>query len=284
MLFPNSIRDYVGQGHLARGVDRILLIFLVITNLALPCSAAKETLQTDHPWEREIPREKINFITPKEIEAKQDQWELPLILDVREPQFWFEEHIPGAIQFPYETLILNWEDLPRDKNRQIIVYCTGPGCPYALQAAQLLVWHGYTNVKELKDGVEGWKKEGFYTARINPPDWETHIPDRAVKLISASDLKKKIDNKENFLLLDTQSEQVYRQGHIATAISFPTHRIGKEWSILSKDQEIVVYCGGQGCALSRRAAKILIWHGFQKVYELDDGTHAWEAVGLPLEK
>lgn len=260
------------------------LIFLVITHLALPCSAAKAPPQADRPWEREVPREKISFITPKEIEAKYEQWEPPLILDVREPQFWFEEHIPGAIQFPYEALVLNWEDLPKDKSRQIIVYCTSPGCPSALQAAQLLVWQGYTNVKELKDGVEGWKKAGFYTARINSPDWETHIPDHAVKLISVLDLKKKIDNKENFLLLDTRSKQGYRQGHIATAISFPTHRIAKEWSTLSKDQEIIVYCGGQGCALSRRAVKILLWHGFISVYELDDGTHAWQAAGFPLEK
>ncbi len=263
---------------------RAVLISVAVTLWALPYSTAMTTQQTDRPWEREVSREKITFITPKEIEAKRDQWESLVILDVREPRFWFEEHIPGAIQFPYETLVLNWKDLPKDKNRQIIVYCAEPGCPSALQAAQLLIWHGYTNVKVLQDGVEGWKKDGFYTAKVNSPDWETHIPDQAVKLISAFDLSKKIDNKENFILLDTRSEQVYRQGHIPTAVSFPTHRIAKEWSLLSKDQEIIVYCGGQGCALSHRAAKILLWHGFTNVYELDEGTHAWQAAGFPFEK
>lgn len=79
-----------------------------------------------------------------------------IILDVRTEEEYAEEHIPGAICIPNETIgSEEIEELP-DKNQLILVYCRSGN--RSKQASQKLADMGYTNVVEF-GGIIYWTGE-----------------------------------------------------------------------------------------------------------------------------
>jgi rhodanese-related sulfurtransferase len=65
-----------------------------------------------------------------------------------------------------------------------------------------------------------------------------------LKTIDREELKRKIDRKEQFFLVETLAEEKYRQAHLPGALNLPPDRI-KELaaSILpDKDSLVIVYC------------------------------------------
>jgi phage shock protein E len=60
--------------------------------------------------------------------------------------------------------------LPRDKNAELVVYCRSG--PMSRVAAQALVRLGYTNVRELRGGLNAWTAAG-YTLINRPPGTES---------------------------------------------------------------------------------------------------------------
>jgi len=49
--------------------------------------------------------------------------EEPLLIDVRTPQEYAGGHIKGAVNIPYDQLEARSDELPEEKNREIVVYC-----------------------------------------------------------------------------------------------------------------------------------------------------------------
>src|ERR1700682_6318362 len=82
-----------------------------------------------------------------------------VLLDVRSPQAFRTEHVPGAINLPYGAMDeRTLASYPRDT--LFVVYCNGPHCNGADRAAVRLARLG-RKVKKMVGGVEGWKDEGF---------------------------------------------------------------------------------------------------------------------------
>ena len=79
-----------------------------------------------------------------------------IILDVRTAAEFNEEHIPGAINIPNETIGTDAiPELP-DKDQLILVYCRSGN--RSKQASEKLVKLGYTNVVEF-GGIIDWPGE-----------------------------------------------------------------------------------------------------------------------------
>jgi hypothetical protein len=66
-----------------------------------------------------------------------------------------------------------------------------------------------------------------------------------VEPISRGDLKAKIDQRDDFLLVETLSEEQYRHTHLPGAINLPPDRVRELAPELLPDKEadVVVYCG-----------------------------------------
>ncbi len=82
-----------------------------------------------------------------------------VVIDARTPETYARGHVPGAVNMPHRTIdSTTTASLPRDK--VFVTYCDGVFCNASTKAAAKLTALGF-KVKEMLDGMEGWRKEGY---------------------------------------------------------------------------------------------------------------------------
>lgn len=85
------------------------------------------------------------------------------LIDVRPVEEYEAGHLPGAVSVPI-TELKGWvRKAPRRK--QVIAYCRGPYCVYALHAVAELRKRGFSATR-LEDGVVEWRQAGLPIERI----------------------------------------------------------------------------------------------------------------------
>jgi len=84
------------------------------------------------------------------------------LLDLRPAEEFAISHLPGAQSMPLDELEQRIEDLPRDQ--QIVAYCRGPYCVFAVEAVKVLRQRGFEAVR-LEDGVAEWSARGLEVVR-----------------------------------------------------------------------------------------------------------------------
>lgn len=84
-----------------------------------------------------------------------------MVIDVRgQSQFGFR-HLPGAVMIPLESLRTGIPtSLTSIKTKSIVIYCN-EGRAHGPEATHLLQQAGFTNVVNLKSGIEGWSSAGL---------------------------------------------------------------------------------------------------------------------------
>lgn len=89
-----------------------------------------------------------------------------LLIDVREPGEYKNEHIPGALSVPLSKL--QPEQIPTAVNQTIVLSCQSG--KRSNMAAQKLVEAGLPNFLQLEGGLNAWKEAGYETeASSNAP-------------------------------------------------------------------------------------------------------------------
>ncbi len=91
--------------------------------------------------------------------------------------------------------------------------------------------------------------------------------------ILPKDLKKKIDSKEDFILLDVRNSDEYEIAKIKGSKLIPLNELENKFNELSKDKEIIVYCH-RGIR-SQRAVEFLKEKGYKNVKSLVGGIDVW---------
>jgi len=97
--------------------------------------------------------------------------------------------------------------------------------------------------------------------------------DAASGEMTVVELKKKLDRKDNFLLLDVRNLNEYQICQIPGNVLIPLPELGNRLGELPRDKEIVVHCkmGGR----SAKAVELLKQQGFTNVVNLQGGILAW---------
>lgn len=89
------------------------------------------------------------------------------------------------------------------------------------------------------------------------------------------------------VFLDARSDEIFSQGHIAGAKNLPwvefEARSGEILADIPKDAEIITYCDGESCSLSKELALALLGNGYTRVRVLVNGWALWQQAGLPAE-
>ena len=83
------------------------------------------------------------------------------VLDVRPPDEYAAAHIPGAISMPFGEIEQRLDELPSDG--EIVAYCRGPYCIYAVRAVETLRRLGF-RARRLEDGIPDWTLRGLPVA------------------------------------------------------------------------------------------------------------------------
>jgi rhodanese-related sulfurtransferase/DNA-binding transcriptional ArsR family regulator len=83
------------------------------------------------------------------------------VIDVRPRDEYASGHIPGARSIPLTELRRRMRELP--KRREIIAYCRGPYCVFALEAVTMLRRGGF-RARRSEDGWPAWQDAGHRVA------------------------------------------------------------------------------------------------------------------------
>ena len=82
-----------------------------------------------------------------------------VVLDARTPDSYGRGHVPGAVNLPYRKIDASTTAFIT-KDNVVVTYCDGVFCNASSKAAARLAALGF-RVKEMLDGMDGWKREGY---------------------------------------------------------------------------------------------------------------------------
>ncbi len=88
------------------------------------------------------------------------------LVDVRQPDEYMKQHLPGALLIPLKELIADKAVL--DKEKPILVYCKKG--VRSLAASQWLISQGFKDVQNIEGGIDEWmggKASGHYMQNLN---------------------------------------------------------------------------------------------------------------------
>jgi len=116
----------------------------------------------------------------------------------------------------------------------------------------------------------------------------TAMPAAAAELpqIAAAEVKKMIEARgTDFLVVDVQPKEVYDEGHVKGAVSFPWETELKGSGNLPKDKTLILYCD---CAHEEdsidTATQLMEKFGYKNVKLLEGGWSKWQQLGYPVDK
>lgn len=103
--------------------------------------------------------------------------------------------------------------------------------------------------------------------------------------ISREILWQKIENGDDFVLVDALSPISFAMSHLPGAINLTPGWVDDRARrrIPDLDTEVVVYCESSTCDSSVTVANRLIELGYRNVRHYSDGKRDWTDAGLPLE-
>ena len=171
-------------------------------------------------------------------------------------------HLPAAINIPdpqFDNLV---DKLPADKSTLLIFYCGGLECPLSHNSAFKAEKLGYTQIKVYPAGMPDWKEKGGMIS------------------VSAAHIKKLIDDKASYLLIDARPKRVADKGMIPTAVNISDTDFDKQVDKLPADKTtaLIYYCGGLECVLSDKSAEKAKKLGYTNVFTYPEGYPEWEKL------
>jgi rhodanese-related sulfurtransferase len=100
------------------------------------------------------------FISAQDLKKLIDEKSKDIVIvDTAAALIFEEEHIPGAVNFPYAPTLPQPITLPR--NKTLVIYCACNAEEESIDTAKKLTEYGYQNLKVLKGGWFGWLDLGY---------------------------------------------------------------------------------------------------------------------------
>ena len=228
----------------------------------------------------------VPSVTPRQIRTALLLRDEIALLDVRHEAAFATGHPLFAANMAADRITLEAEArLPR-KDVPIVLYDDGEGL--VAMAADRLTALGYSNVRQLEGGLQGWKQAGFelfqdvnsYAKAFGElVEHRRHTPSLAAEEVSAL-----IANGANIQILDVRRFDEYATMNIPGSISVPGAELVLRAGRAAPDSEttIIVNCAGRTRSII--GTQSLINAGVtNKVRALRNGTIGWTLAKQNLE-
>jgi molybdopterin/thiamine biosynthesis adenylyltransferase/rhodanese-related sulfurtransferase len=105
-----------------------------------------------------------------------------------------------------------------------------------------------------------------------------------IKLVTLDEIKRRLDNKEDYTVVDVREKDETRLGFIPGAVLLPRGflEMQAEQKLPDKNAKLVVYCAGG--TRSAFAAKVLQDMGYQHVESANPGFTRWKDMAYQVDK
>lgn len=97
-----------------------------------------------------------NTISITEVANLLQQSDAIFVYDANSQESYRQGHVPTAKWVQYDEV--KKEQLPGNKDAMLVFYCYNELCSASSEAAKQAVSLGYTNVRVMEAGIEGWQK------------------------------------------------------------------------------------------------------------------------------
>jgi len=228
----------------------------------------------------------LPIISPSQARSRLLLREEIALLDLRQEAAYATGHPLFAANMAVGRIALEAATrLPR-KDAPIVVYDAGEGL--VAEAADHFAALGYTDIRELESGLEGWRKAGFeifidvnsYAKAFGElVESRRHTPS-----LSAEEVARLISNKADIRILDVRRPDEYTTMNIPGSVSVPGAELVLRAGDVAPDSgtTIVVNCAGRTRSII--GAQSLINAGVaNKVVALRNGTMGWMLANQTLE-
>jgi len=85
-----------------------------------------------------------------------------LFIDARAPEAYEAGHIYGAVNITEQTIEDHiFELMDKARESKVIIYCSGPECPQAIELAELLIENDIKPIHVYSGGWDQWQKLGY---------------------------------------------------------------------------------------------------------------------------
>ena len=208
-------------------------------------------------------------------------------LDVREENPHAQEHPLFAANLPVSRIEVDaYGKLPR---RDVPIITLDDGEGFAQLAAERLIALGYSDVSIYAGGVAAWKAAGGEVFKdVNVPSksfGEFVESKRHTPSLSAQEVKRMLDAKEDIVVVDVRRFDEYNTMSIPTGISVPGAELVLRVPELAPNPKtkIIVNCAGRTRSII--GTQSLINAGIpNEVNALRNGTIGWTLAGQELDK
>ena len=197
-----------------------------------------------------------NSIYAQELKNRLDNNENIIIFDIRSKHEYELGHIPKSAFAVCNSQTQN-QILPKlPKDSKIVLVSD-----HDQHSSKMVLFMKSTGLDAvyLKDGISSWK-------------WE--LEKTQDEDITATELKSKLDEKQNLLLIDVRESEEYSEWHIAGSINIPLSQVGKQDSLrkIPQNSEVVTICARGN--RSKVAKFVLAGNGIP-AKSLEGGMESW---------
>jgi rhodanese-related sulfurtransferase len=231
------------------GILLLLLSFLPFVGCVHNQNTAPFAGSTSNSGDAEITVKDIKQLLDNEINFT--------LIDSRITEEYAQSHLPTALSMPAcnegKHLLL----LPEEKGQLLVFYCGWPACSMNTQAATFAKQAGYTNIRFMKDGLEGWINASFPT--------------------SATD---NFVQKGHCILIDLRVDYKDTVQRIPRSVSIPFPTLTERVKGLPQKAVIVVY--SDRAEESYEALAKLRRAGFTKVSMVEGNFQGWKQRENPI--
>jgi len=204
-----------------------------------------------------------------------------VIIDIRTPEEFADEHIENAINIDYSSETFQDELDQLDKDNIYLVYDQNGG--YSADALDMMVELNFSETYNMLGGITQWTAQELPTTQGQ--EIVTQIFDR-VTVHEAFTLIQENQDNPDFIIIDLRPPEEFVEGHIEDAINiyYESETFQDELDQLDKDKTYLIYWS---CACGRRSDKtqdMMEELNFRAVYNMRRGSDIWTAEGYPLVK
>jgi hydroxyacylglutathione hydrolase len=189
------------------------------------------------------------------------------VLDMRSPQAFMADHIPGSYGIPLGAPLITWAGWVVPFGSPLILLADR--AEDRIEAIRQLVRIGYDDLRGYLDGGVG----AWQAARL---------PIEQVPMKPVKELLHQMEKGQAPAVLDVRQDAEWRAGHIPGARHIDAGALAVVPPDVARDEPIVVHCGHAD--RSTVAISLLARQGFRSLALLEGGFSGWQAAGYPTER